>query len=153
MGGPASWPPIPVLRWSPHADRASAAAARQSWLVPIRMGASWRATTTAPPKTACTPMSMAAQPLTSAAIVALPKELPGWSVVFGKLHRQFRFTYFLEAFGCMARVALAAEPAVSLISMRTWPAGSTGLWADRPLPPALSRGEFPPSPGRDLCES
>jgi 4a-hydroxytetrahydrobiopterin dehydratase len=52
---------------------------------------------------------MAAQPLTTADIDALPKDLPGWSLVNGKLHREFKFADFSEAFGFMARVALAAE--------------------------------------------
>jgi 4a-hydroxytetrahydrobiopterin dehydratase len=34
---------------------------------------------------------------------------PGWAVVAGKLHREYRFTDFVEAFGFMARVALVAE--------------------------------------------
>jgi 4a-hydroxytetrahydrobiopterin dehydratase len=33
----------------------------------------------------------------------------GWDVVDGKLHREFTFADFSEAFGFMARVALAAE--------------------------------------------
>jgi 4a-hydroxytetrahydrobiopterin dehydratase len=36
-------------------------------------------------------------------------ELPGWSVVAGKLHREYRFADFNAAFGFMTRVALAAE--------------------------------------------
>lgn len=36
-------------------------------------------------------------------------EVPGWEVVEGKLHRQFTFGNFAEAFGFMAQVALAAE--------------------------------------------
>lgn len=35
--------------------------------------------------------------------------LPGWSVEEGKLHREFTFGDFSEAFGFMSRVALAAE--------------------------------------------
>ena len=35
--------------------------------------------------------------------------LPDWSCVDGKLHREFRFRNFNEAFGFMARVALHAE--------------------------------------------
>lgn len=35
--------------------------------------------------------------------------LAGWSVEAGRLHRSFRFADFVEAFGFMARVALAAE--------------------------------------------
>jgi len=52
---------------------------------------------------------MAAQPLTPAEIDDLVKALPLWSLVNGKLHREFRFADFSEAFGFMARVALAAE--------------------------------------------
>ena len=37
--------------------------------------------------------------------------LPGWSLRDGKLHRQFRFGDFVEAFGFMSRVALLAEAA------------------------------------------
>lgn len=39
----------------------------------------------------------------------LPTELPGWALVDGKLHREYRFTDFIGAFGFMTRVALAAE--------------------------------------------
>lgn len=35
--------------------------------------------------------------------------LEGWSVEGGKLHREFRFADFAEAFGFMTRVALVAE--------------------------------------------
>ena len=35
--------------------------------------------------------------------------IPGWSVVAGKLHREFTFPDFVEAFGFMSRVALVAE--------------------------------------------
>ena len=35
--------------------------------------------------------------------------LPGWTLVEGKLQREFRFTDFIEAFGFMARAALVAE--------------------------------------------
>jgi 4a-hydroxytetrahydrobiopterin dehydratase len=52
---------------------------------------------------------MAAQPLSPEAIAALPEQLPGWSVVEGKLHRELRFKDFSEAFGFIARVALLAE--------------------------------------------
>lgn len=36
-------------------------------------------------------------------------KLPGWSIENGKLHRELKFGDFSEAFGFMARVALAAE--------------------------------------------
>ena len=52
---------------------------------------------------------MSAQPLDAAAIAALATDLPDWSLVNGKLHRQFRFADFSAAFGFMTRVALAAE--------------------------------------------
>ena len=37
------------------------------------------------------------------------KNLPGWSLQADKLHRQFQFTDFVEAFGFMSRLALVAE--------------------------------------------
>jgi 4a-hydroxytetrahydrobiopterin dehydratase len=33
----------------------------------------------------------------------------GWEIVDGKLHREFRFRDFVEAFGFMSRCALVAE--------------------------------------------
>jgi 4a-hydroxytetrahydrobiopterin dehydratase len=36
-------------------------------------------------------------------------ELPGWSMRSGKLHRDYKFADFVEAFGFMASVALIAE--------------------------------------------
>ena len=35
--------------------------------------------------------------------------LTGWSLVNGKLHREYKFADFAEAFGWMAQAALAAE--------------------------------------------
>lgn len=35
--------------------------------------------------------------------------LPGWSCIHGKLHKEFQFADFNEAFGVMTRVALHAE--------------------------------------------
>src|SRR5437016_3967962 len=35
--------------------------------------------------------------------------LPGWSVVNGKLHREFKFADFIHAFGFMATAAIAIE--------------------------------------------
>jgi 4a-hydroxytetrahydrobiopterin dehydratase len=52
---------------------------------------------------------MPADPLSPAAIEAIPETLPLWTLVNDKLHREFRFADFSEAFGFMARVALAAE--------------------------------------------
>jgi len=37
--------------------------------------------------------------------------LPGWTLEDGKLHREYRFRDFNEAFGFMTRVALIAEQA------------------------------------------
>jgi 4a-hydroxytetrahydrobiopterin dehydratase len=36
-------------------------------------------------------------------------QLPGWTVEAGKLHREYRFANFVEAFGMMTSVALVAE--------------------------------------------
>jgi 4a-hydroxytetrahydrobiopterin dehydratase len=47
--------------------------------------------------------------LSSDAINAALAELPGWSLEGGKLHRQFQFPSFVEAFGFMSSVALVAE--------------------------------------------
>lgn len=35
--------------------------------------------------------------------------LPGWSVVNGKLHREYKFADFVHAFGFMATAAIAIE--------------------------------------------
>lgn len=42
-------------------------------------------------------------------IAALLKELNGWSLVDGKLRREFRFANFAEAFGFMTSAAIEAE--------------------------------------------
>ena len=47
--------------------------------------------------------------LTQDQISAAVKDLPGWAVKDGKLHRDFKFKDFSAAFGFMSRVALAAE--------------------------------------------
>lgn len=47
--------------------------------------------------------------LTDGQIQYALQELPGWSVVEDKLHREFRFRGFAEAFGFMTRVALEAH--------------------------------------------
>ena len=47
--------------------------------------------------------------LTDAKIDAELANLSGWAVKNGKLHKQFEFSSFIEAFGFMARVALVAE--------------------------------------------
>lgn len=52
---------------------------------------------------------MAANPLSAEQIETLLAELPAWSLVNGKLHRELRFADFSAAFGFLAQVALAAE--------------------------------------------
>jgi 4a-hydroxytetrahydrobiopterin dehydratase len=52
---------------------------------------------------------MAANPLSPDQIEALLRELPAWSLVEGKLHRDLRFADFAAAFGFLVQVALAAE--------------------------------------------
>lgn len=47
--------------------------------------------------------------LSEAEIQAKLENLPGWSLQDGKLHRQFQFGSFVEAFGWMSSVALVAE--------------------------------------------
>ena len=47
--------------------------------------------------------------LDDAALEAALAELPSWTVLDGKLHREFVFADFNEAFGFMTRVALIAE--------------------------------------------
>jgi 4a-hydroxytetrahydrobiopterin dehydratase len=52
---------------------------------------------------------MAISKLSEAEIAEELKKLAGWSVVNGNLHRVFEFKDFMQAFGFMTRVALAAE--------------------------------------------
>ena len=52
---------------------------------------------------------MARQPLSDSDVLARLKDVPGWELIEGKLHREFRFSNFIEAFGFMAQVALLAE--------------------------------------------
>ncbi|MFS8838610.1 MULTISPECIES: 4a-hydroxytetrahydrobiopterin dehydratase [unclassified Synechococcus] len=47
--------------------------------------------------------------LSEAEVQAKLENLPGWSLQDGKLHRQFQFRSFVEAFGWMSSVALVAE--------------------------------------------
>jgi 4a-hydroxytetrahydrobiopterin dehydratase len=47
--------------------------------------------------------------LPEAEVQARLPSLAGWSVVNGKLHREYKFGDFAEAFGWMAQVAMAAE--------------------------------------------
>lgn len=47
--------------------------------------------------------------LTDAQLQEAVASRPDWEVVDGKLHRELRFGDFVEAFGFMTRVAIAAE--------------------------------------------
>jgi 4a-hydroxytetrahydrobiopterin dehydratase len=51
------------------------------------------------------------QPLSAAEIESQLATVPQWSMVAGKLRREFRFRNFVEAFGFMTKVALLAEAA------------------------------------------
>lgn len=52
---------------------------------------------------------MAAKKLTNSEIETHLKGVAGWSVEDGKLHKQFQFESFVEAFGFMTSLALIAE--------------------------------------------
>src|SRR4030088_3406799 len=52
---------------------------------------------------------MPAKKLSDAEIAALLPKAKGWSVVNGKLHKEFALKDFVAAFGNMTRVALVAE--------------------------------------------
>lgn len=52
---------------------------------------------------------MATRTLDTDEIARRLAQLPGWTVEGGKLHREYRFTSFVEAFGAMTSVALVAE--------------------------------------------
>ena len=47
--------------------------------------------------------------LTESEIRATLGALPGWSLLGGKLHREYRFADFIYAFGFMATAAIAVE--------------------------------------------
>jgi 4a-hydroxytetrahydrobiopterin dehydratase len=47
--------------------------------------------------------------LTDAEIQSALEKLSGWSVVAGKLHRDYKFADFVHAFGFMATSAIAIE--------------------------------------------
>jgi 4a-hydroxytetrahydrobiopterin dehydratase len=47
--------------------------------------------------------------LSDAEIEPLMGSVPGWVIQSGKLHREFRFRNFNQAFGFMTRAALCAE--------------------------------------------
>ena len=48
-------------------------------------------------------------PLSADELTRAVAALPGWSLVGGKLHREFRFPDFVRAFGFMSAAALVAE--------------------------------------------
>ena len=48
-------------------------------------------------------------PLSGYDLDAALSELEGWTIQAGKLHRQFQFSSFVEAFGFMSSSALVAE--------------------------------------------
>ncbi len=52
---------------------------------------------------------MAAEKLNGSEIEAHLEGVAGWSVEDGKLHKQFQFESFVEAFGFMTSLALIAE--------------------------------------------
>ena len=52
---------------------------------------------------------MSLQKLSSEEIENEIKKLPGWSVVNGKLHKDFQFETFNEAFGFMSRASMEIE--------------------------------------------
>ena len=47
--------------------------------------------------------------LTEMQVSEAVSSLAGWELLDGKLHREFQFRNFVEAFGFMSRVALVAE--------------------------------------------
>jgi 4a-hydroxytetrahydrobiopterin dehydratase len=52
---------------------------------------------------------MAIEKLSNDAILSAIAELEGWALVEGKLHKEFKFGNFVEAFGFMSKVAILAE--------------------------------------------
>ena len=52
---------------------------------------------------------MSLQKLSSDEIENEIKNLPGWSIVNGKLHKDFQFETFNEAFGFMTRASMEIE--------------------------------------------
>ena len=52
---------------------------------------------------------MASEKLDEAEVARRLAALAGWTVEAGKLHREYRFAGFVEAFGFMAGAALVAE--------------------------------------------
>lgn len=54
---------------------------------------------------------MATTKATDEQIQSVLRELDSWTIQGGKLHREFKFRSFVQAFGFMAQVALLAERA------------------------------------------
>jgi 4a-hydroxytetrahydrobiopterin dehydratase len=52
---------------------------------------------------------MSISKLSSTEISARLQKLEGWSLQHGKLHREYKFAGFVDAFGFMTSVALVAE--------------------------------------------
>jgi 4a-hydroxytetrahydrobiopterin dehydratase len=52
---------------------------------------------------------MSSSRLSEAELKQALEELNGWSIEAGKLHRQYQFPSFVEAFGFMSSLALVAE--------------------------------------------
>lgn len=52
---------------------------------------------------------MSGYPLNDAEIARALTQLPGWQVVDGKFHKDYKFANFTEAMGWMVRVAIEAE--------------------------------------------
>ena len=48
-------------------------------------------------------------PLSAQSLEAELKQLDGWTIKNGKLHREFKFASFVEAFGFMSSLALVSE--------------------------------------------
>ncbi len=54
-------------------------------------------------------MSASKEPLTAEQIDEVLQGLTGWTLQAGRLHREFHFRDFIDAFGFMSKVALHAE--------------------------------------------
>jgi 4a-hydroxytetrahydrobiopterin dehydratase len=52
---------------------------------------------------------MSIQKMTSEQIETRLKDVPGWELKNEKLHREFKFKNFVQAFGFMTQVAILAE--------------------------------------------
>jgi 4a-hydroxytetrahydrobiopterin dehydratase len=61
------------------------------------------------PRTPLEDPVMPAKRLSEAEIQVLLPKLPGWKIVDGKLHQEYKCKDFVAAFGNMTRVALVAE--------------------------------------------